>query len=100
MKKRFGIELVIHMDPVETNNEKVQKLKEIAIKAVIDINTELTIHDFRVVDGPTHTNLVFDVVVPHEFEMTEEKLKQLINDKINAINSCYRCVITVDNCYI
>ncbi len=100
VKKRFGIELVIHMDPVETNNEKVKALKQAMLDIVYSISKELTVHDFRVVDGPTHTNLVFDVVVPHGFEMKEDKLKQLINDKINENDNRYRCVITIDKCYI
>ena len=100
VKKRFGIELVIHMDPVETDNEKVTMLKEKMNTVVKSINEELTIHDFRVVDGPTHTNLVFDVVIPHGFEMNEDKLKQTITDKINENESRYRCVITIDKCYV
>lgn len=100
VKKRFGIELVIHMDPVETNNEKVKSLKEAMISIINSIDKELTLHDFRVVDGPTHTNLVFDIVIPHGFEMREDVLKQLVNDKINENDNRYRCVITIDKCYI
>lgn len=100
VKKRFGIELVIHMDPVETDNEKVKNLKAVMCGIVSEIGSDLTIHDFRVVDGPTHTNLVFDVVVPHGFEMSEDILRQLINDKINENDNRYRCVITIDRCYI
>ncbi|MBE6785148.1 MAG: cation diffusion facilitator family transporter [Ruminococcaceae bacterium] len=100
VKKRLGIELVIHMDPIEINNEKVSALKERMREIVSGIDKELTIHDFRVVDGPTHTNLVFDVVVPHGFEMREDRLIGIINDKINESDNRYRCVITVDKCYI
>lgn len=100
VKKRFGIELVIHMDPVETNNDKVKALKEAMANIINSIDKSLTIHDFRVVDGPTHTNLVFDVVIPHGFEMREDVLKQLINDKINENDNRYRCVITIDKCYV
>ena len=100
VKKRFGIELVIHMDPIETDNEKVNELKKTTVGIVSEISEELSIHDFRVVDGPTHTNLVFDVVVPHGFEMSNERLKNLLNEKINESDSRYRCVITVDSCYV
>lgn len=100
VKKRFGIELVIHMDPVETNNEKVNSLRTEFVKIIKDIDKELTLHDFRVVDGPTHTNLVFDVVIPYGFEMDNRKLKRLINEKAGEINNRYRCVITVDNSYV
>ncbi len=100
VRSRFGIELVIHMDPVETNNEKVNALKLTATQIVNEINSELSIHDFRIVDGPTHTNILFDVVVPYGFEMSNAALKKLINEKFNEYNSRYRCVITVDNCYV
>lgn len=100
VNKRFGIELVIHMDPVENNNDKVNALKEMTVKTVLAISEELSIHDFRIVDGPTHTNLLFDVVVPYGFEMNDKKLKTLIREKINEINESYFCVITIDNSYI
>lgn len=100
VKEKFGIELVIHIDPVETNNEKVNELKTMTAETVCEISKELTIHDFRIVDGPTHTNFVFDVVVPHDFEMSDNKLKKLIGEKINGINNNYYCVITIDNSYV
>ncbi len=100
VKEKFGIELVIHIDPVETNNEKVNKLKSIAVTTVSEISSELSIHDFRIVDGPTHTNLLFDVVVPYRFEISDKKLKRLIEEKINAVDSSYYCVITIDNSFV
>lgn len=100
VKSKFGIELVIHMDPVETNNEKINSLKQQMNEIIKDIDSELNLHDFRVVDGPSHTNLVFDVVIPHGFEIESHKLKRLINEKASALNSRYRCVITIDNCYV
>ena len=100
VKNRFGIELVIHMDPIENNNENVSQLKEITTRVVLSISEELSLHDFRIVVGPTHTNLLFDVVVPHGFELSEDKLKNLISEKINAIDNTYFCVITVDSSYV
>lgn len=100
VKERFSIDLVIHMDPVENNNEKVAALKEMTTRTVLEISDSLSIHDFRIVDGPTHTNLLFDVVVPHDFEISNAKLIKTINEKINEADSRYFCVITVDNSYI
>lgn len=100
VKEKFDIELVIHIDPVETNNEKVNELKEIVAETVSGISNELSIHDFRIVDGPTHTNLLFDVVVPYHFEINDKKLKAIIEEKINSVNSRYYCVITIDNSYV
>ena len=97
---KFGIELVIHMDPIVTNDETVEKHYQIVHKVVKEIDDELDMHDFRVVEGPTHTNLIFDVVIPHRYKMSNTELKDVITSKVKAVNSSYCLVITVDNCYI
>ena len=88
------------MDPIVTNDEKVEQHYQLVHKAVKEIDDILDIHDFRVVEGPTHTNLIFDVVIPHRYRFTDKELKEEITQKVKAINSCYCLVITVDNCYI
>ena len=98
--EKFGIELVIHMDPIVTNDETVEKHYQIVHKTIKDIDECLDIHDFRVVEGPTHTNLIFDVVIPHRYRMSNDELKEEISAGIRAVNSNYCLVITVDNCYI
>lgn len=100
VKDRFGIELVIHMDPIVTNNETVNKYYEMVHKVIKDIDSALNMHDFRVVEGNTHTNLIFDVVVPFGFRLSEKELIEKINSEIKKINENYYLVITVDNCYI
>ena len=99
-KEKFGIELVIHMDPIVTNDEKIESYYQMVHKSIKDLDEELDIHDFRVVEGPIHTNFIFDVVMPYRFKMDENELICAINDKIHKINENYRLVITVDNCYI
>ena len=99
-KEKFGIELVIHMDPIVTNDEKIESYYQMVHKSIKDLDEELDIHDFRVVEGPIHTNFIFDVVMPYRFKMDENELICAINDKIHTINENYRLVITVDNCYI
>ena len=98
--EKFGIELVIHMDPIVTNDEKVEKHFQVVHKTIKDFDSELDIHDFRVVEGPTHTNLIFDVVVPHRYKLTDTELKKEITQRVKAVNQFYCLVITVDNCYI
>lgn len=100
VKDKFGIELVIHMDPIVTNNETVNKYYEMVHKVIKDIDSALNMHDFRVVEGNTHTNLIFDVVVPFGFRLSEKELIEKINSDIKKINENYYLVITVDNCYI
>ena len=100
VKEKFGIELVIHMDPIVTNDEKVEQYYQLVHKTIKEIDDELDIHDFRVVEGPIHSNFIFDVVIPHRFRMTEKSLVAEINDRIHKINENFCLVVTVDNCYI
>ena len=100
VKEKFGIELVIHMDPIVTNDEKIESYYQLVHKTVKELDDELNIHDFRVVEGPVHTNFIFDVVMPYRFRLTESELKAEINDRIHAVNENFCLVITVDNCYI
>lgn len=96
--KQMGINLVIHMDPVITDDEQINQLKDQIRSLVKSIDPELSIHDFRVVSGPSHTNLVFDVVVPPKFSTTDGELKQQIYTEAKKLGN-YFCVITVDHNY-
>ena len=100
VKEKFGIELVIHMDPIVTNDEAVEKYYQLVHKSIKEVDEELSMHDFRVVEGPVHTNFIFDIVIPHRFRISEKELISTVNDKIHKINENYCLVITVDNCYI
>lgn len=100
VKEKFGIELVIHMDPIVTNDEKVEKHYQLVHKVLKEINEELDMHDFRVVEGPIHTNFIFDVVVPYSINANEKELINELNERIHKINENFCLVITVDNCYI
>ncbi len=100
VKSKFGIELVIHMDPIVTNDETTEKYYQLVHKTVKDFDDSLSIHDFRVVEGPVHTNFIFDIVIPHSYALTEKELISEINDRIHKINENYFLVITIDNCYI
>lgn len=100
VKENFGIELVIHLDPIVTEDEKINSLKELVMKNVLEISSEMSIHDFRVVDGPTHTNLIFDVVVPYSFKLSDKELVYILEKKMKAVNERFCLVVTVDKCYI
>jgi len=96
LKKECGCEAVIHMDPVETNDDETNRLRAETISILASLDPQLTLHDFRVVPGNTHTNLVFDVVVPFEFSMPDEMVKKAISERIHALEgSCY-AVIEID----
>jgi divalent metal cation (Fe/Co/Zn/Cd) transporter len=98
--KDEGIHLVIHLDPIITENEKINDLRDKVEKIIEELSTEIGMHDFRVVKGVTHTNLIFDVVVPYEFKWSDGELVTLISDEISKINETYRSVIMVDHDYV
>lgn len=97
---QMGIHLVIHIDPIETNNITVNYLRELTEKEIVDIGTELestfTIHDFRVVPGLQRYNLIFDVVVPYECPHSIPQIKKIIERRIHSINEQYYAIITID----
>ncbi|MEA4870051.1 MAG: cation diffusion facilitator family transporter [Christensenella sp.] len=96
LRDECGCEAVIHMDPVETNNAETNRLRE-ETKAILHaLDERLSLHDFRVVAGPTHTNLVFDIVVPFEFSMTDEAVRKAISDRVHALEGKCYAVIQID----
>ena len=90
---------VIHMDPVCINDEETNRLKQLVSGYLSEIDTELTMHDFRIVKGPTHTNIIFDVVAPYGFRMTDDGLIAAITARIRQDNPNYFAVIEVDKKY-
>ncbi len=87
---------VIHMDPVQTHDEETMRLKELMKDYLEKIDPRLTMHDFRIVSGPTHTNLIFDVVTPYNFPLSDEELVKKIEQYVQADNPNYFTVIEVD----
>ena len=99
LSEQLNCSAVIHMDPIVTDDEEMKEYKELAKKACSEISSEIGIHDFRMVKGNTHTNLIFDVVVPFGFRLNDEELKKEVNGKINESNNKLFTVITVDKDY-
>ncbi len=91
------IALVIHMDPIDVNNESVNDVKQKIIFGIKEINPELTLHDFRMTPfADRQTNLIFDVVIPQSLKISTDELNKKINDKALEINPTFRCVVTFD----
>jgi len=99
-KEEMDIQLVIHLDPVVMNDDRTNRLKEDVAALVGEISPELRIHDFRAVWSVTHTNIIFDVVVPFEFKMSDEQLKRTIMAAVKDLNPSYGAVITIDHDYV
>lgn len=96
LRAECGCEAVIHMDPVETNNEETNRLRAETQTILSGLDERLNLHDFRVVPGPTHTNLVFDVVVPFDFPMPDDAVKKTIAERVHALEGNCFAVIQID----
>lgn len=96
LHRELGCSAVIHMDPVCIHDEQTSRLKELVQQVVAAIDERLTIHDFRIVTGPTHTNLIFDVVTPYNFDYSDAGLCELINRRLKEQDETYCAVIDVD----
>ena len=100
LKEKLHCETVIHMDPIDVGNEKTVEMKEDMVKLVKAIDERLTIHDFRMVTGTTHHNMIFDVVIPADFKLSQEELKDIIQKKVWEKWPDYYVVIDVDTAYV
>ena len=97
LKEEMGCLTTIHMDPVVTTDERVTELKDICCGFVNEVGERLSLHDFRVVFGETHTNLIFDIVVPYDFDIPDEEVVKVLQEKVNGIpGNNYFAVIQVD----
>ena len=100
VNKEHGIMLVIHMDPISVNCEKTEKVRQLVIKTVSEIDKTLSIHDFRMTDGENNINLIFDLVVPIEMKPEERgKLVEQISENLLKEDKRYNTVINIDNAY-
>lgn len=96
----FDINLVIHLDPIITDDKEINHLKNLTHEILNSIDNKLSMHDFRVVKGTTHTNLIFDVVVPVDLEINTKELVYNIEKSIKEENESYYAVITIDKNYV
>ncbi|MDD5923825.1 MAG: cation diffusion facilitator family transporter [Clostridia bacterium] len=97
--KKFNLQLIIHYDPVLTNDETTRKLKSLISEKVKDIDSRLTIHDFRTVPGPTHTNVLFDCVVPRKFTLSNREVSEKIDELVKNINPTYNSVVKIEHSF-
>ncbi len=92
----LGVRATIHMDPIVTNDERVSELRSLTAEAVKLVDSRLTIHDFRFVEGATHSNLIFDINAPFELKLSDKELEGLVEERIKEINPSFFAVITID----
>lgn len=96
IRDELGIECTVHMDPIVVGDASVDRLRQGVLAAVQSIHPALKIHDFRVVTGTTHNNLIFDVEVPFEVKIPDAELSARIRDAVHQIDPKHETVITID----
>ncbi len=99
LDQKLGCESVIHMDPICTDDEAVVAMRKRVAAIAAEVDARITIHDFRMVTGPTHTNVIFDAVIPHNFEHSDEEAAAAISDRITAECPNVFAVIKIDKPY-
>ena len=99
LAQEMGIQMVIHMDPIVTNNDTVNALRQTVLECVQRVRPDLSIHDFRAVLGETHSNLIFDVMVPVDCPVKNHDLCTQIGAQLREVDPRYNAVITVDRGY-
>lgn len=99
LKEKHHIDTVIHMDPV-VNDERTTALREQVAALARELDPVLTIHDLRITAGPMHTNVLFDVMVPYGFRLTDSQVVSELGKKVEALSSKYSAVIEVDHSFV
>ena len=100
LREKLGCEATIHMDPIDMNDTTVMETREKVAQLVKLIDEQITIHDFRMVTGPTHTNVIFDAVVPFAFRLSDKEVEEQIKDAVRTLDGNYFAVIQIDKSYV
>ena len=100
LKEQLGCIATIHMDPIEADNTEVSQMRAAVSEKLKELDNVISIHDFRMVPGPTHTNLIFDAVVPADYPKSDEELAATIRQQIHQAWPDRYAVVTIDHSYI
>lgn len=98
--EELGAECIIHMDPIVTHDETVNAMRERVAAVISEVGEGITIHDFRMVCGATHTNLIFDIVVPYDIPMSEAQIRARVNELVAARFENTFAIIKIDRPYL
>lgn len=100
IREKFGILATIHMDPIDCDNEQLNQLRQAVAEKLTEIDPRIKIHDFRMVPGPTHTNLIFDALVPAELKLSDRALEEQIENLVHNTWKKYFAVVDIDRSYV
>ena len=96
LREKYRCSVTIHMDPVIVNDNKVEEVKKVVIDTIKDIDSSLTIHDFRITDGVSRINVIFDLVTPFGFRYKDGELSAMVREQIAEKDGRLNAVITVE----
>ena len=99
LREKLGCDAVIHMDPVVTDDGVTEETRRRVQTLIHCIDDAIDIHDFRMVPGPTHTNLIFDVVTPLAFRLSGQEVAQQVRALVQSLDSRYIAVVHVEHAY-
>ena len=99
LRDRFRCDAVIHMDPIVTDDAEVLRMRSKMQQLVQVIDRRITVHDFRMVTGPTHTNLIFDVAAPFDVTLEDNEIRRQVEEIVNLLDGNFNAVVTVDRIY-
>ena len=99
LKETLGCDAVIHMDPIVTDDGITEETREKVAALVQCIDEQMSIHDFRMVTGPTHTNVIFDVTVPYQFRLSDEEVEKKVKQAVRALDGNYYAVVHIEKSY-
>lgn len=99
LNEKLGCESCLHMDPIDTDDHAVSQMKQFLAEQIKTIDPRITIHDFRRVKGTTHTNLIFDAVIPYNFRLSDEETITTIKTLITSLWPDHIAVITIDKSF-
>ena len=99
LREKLGCEAVIHMDPIVTDDGVTEDTRKRVASLVHCIDEAINIHDFRMVAGPSHTNVIFDAVVPYGFRLTDSEVEEKIKTAVRTLDGNYFAVVKVERSY-
>ena len=100
LRRKLNCNAVIHMDPVSTSDPETLSLKAEVSGYLDQIDPKLSMHDFRIVKGPTHTNVIFDIVIPYDYPVSDQEVMDSITKRIQTSHPDFFTVIEVDKAVV
>lgn len=100
LRDRLDCQAIIHMDPISIDDEDTNRMKAKICELLEIVEPRFSIHDFRLVKGPTHTNVIFDIAVPYDVKMSDDEVRDVVTKLVKTIDKSINCVLEIDRLYV